>query len=188
MSRGGVLAIVLALGSLSTASTAFARTQQDIPYPTERVWNAAVRLLRLDLGCAITERDVEVGYVMFEYREGARSHPGSIELLRTSIDDVPDGTRVFVSIPAMPRYVEIMIAERLARKMLEEFGEPVRRPRAQQQQGGRSQQQGARREGREGGGSEGGTRGGRSTGRSTGGRASGSSRSRSSTVPVLWQR
>lgn len=182
MSRSAIAGLVLLGTLLAGAPTALARTQQDLAYPSERVWNAAVRLLRLDLGCTITERDVEVGYVIFEYREGGRSYPGSVELLRISTEETQDATRVFVSIPAMPRYVEIMIADRLARKMVEEFGEPVRRPRAQP--GGQRPTGGGRQDGRQegDGGRAGrdGTGGGSSSG--SGSAAGSGSRGRSGTT------
>ena len=124
---GGLVAVVISLAS----ATAEARTVRDEPYPMETAWNAAVRLVRIDMGMPIIERDQEMGFFTFTYREGARSVPGSMEMVRTEIDGRP-GARIIVQIPQMPTYVESLILTRLARKLRSEFGEPlppvVRRP------------------------------------------------------------
>lgn len=124
---GGLTALVLSLAS----SAASARTVRDEPYPMETTWNAAVRLVRVDMGMPITERDQDLGYFTFSYRDGARTVPGSLELVRTEVDGRP-GARIIVQIPQMPTYVESLILTRLARKLRTEFGEPpppvVRRP------------------------------------------------------------
>lgn len=124
---GGLAAVLLSL----TATTAEARTVRDEPYSMETTWNAAVRLVRIDMGMPILERDQEMGFFTFTYREGARSVQGSVEMVRTEVDGRP-GARVIVQIPQMPTYVESLILTRLARKLRSEFGEPpppvVRRP------------------------------------------------------------
>ena len=124
---GGLVAVVLSLAS----ATAEARTVRDEPYSMETTWNAAVRLVRIDMGLPILERDQEMGFFTFTYREGSRSVPGSMEMVRTEVDGRP-GARIIVQIPLMPTYVESLILTRLARKLRSEFGEPpppvVRRP------------------------------------------------------------
>jgi hypothetical protein len=124
---GALAAVVLSLAS----ATAEARTVHDEPYSMETTWNAAVRLVRIDMGMPILERDQEMGFFTFTYREGSRSVQGSMEMVRTEVDGRP-GARVIVQIPQMPTYVESLILTRLARKQRSEFGEPpppvVRRP------------------------------------------------------------
>jgi hypothetical protein len=124
---GGLAAVVISLAS----ATAGARTVRDEPYSMETTWNAAVRLVRIDMGLPIVERDQDMGFFTFTYREGARTVPGSVELVRTEVDGRP-GARVIVQIPQMPSYVESLILTRLGRKLRSEFGEPpppvVRRP------------------------------------------------------------
>ncbi|MDB4932423.1 MAG: hypothetical protein JWM10_4907 [Myxococcaceae bacterium] len=124
---GGLAAVVISLAS----ATAEARTVRDEPYSMETTWNAAVRLVRIDMGMPILERDQDMGFFTFSYREGARTVPGSVEMVRTEVDGRP-GARIIVQIPQMPTYVESLILTRLARKLRSEFGEPpppvVRRP------------------------------------------------------------
>lgn len=117
------LAVALALVS-SFSGAAEARVASEFPYPRDRVWNAAVRLMRVDFGCTLSDRDEESGYLMFEYPDGTRRHAGSLELVPATIDG-RDGVRVVVQIPNMPSYVERMISDRLGRKLVEDFGDPA---------------------------------------------------------------
>lgn len=108
---------------------ALARTASDYPYPVEKVWNASVRLVRVDLGCALGDRDTDAGYFMFEYADNGHRYPGSLEVVRARVEG-RDGVHVVVQIPAMPSYVERMILDRLARKLVDDFGEPAPLPPA----------------------------------------------------------
>lgn len=110
------------------ASTAHARVTQDLPYAPDVTWNAAIRMIRVDMGFSITERDRESGFVLFTYRDAARNTAGSIEFVPTTIDGV-QGVRAIVQLPAMPSYAERHLLTRLDRKLHEEYGEPRRPPR-----------------------------------------------------------
>ena len=105
---------------------AYASVVYVAPYTFEQTFGTALRLIRVDLGCKITEKDAEDGYLLFDYtspESGKEVRRGSIEVVRT-----PEGARVSVQIPSMPRYHEQMIVDALARKLLAEHGDPP--PRA----------------------------------------------------------
>lgn len=108
---------------------AHARFAGEVAYGYEQTWQAAVRLIRVDLQCTITDRDEAMGFVLFEYRSGARTYPGSLEVVRTTSGDGRERVRVQVRLDAMPSYVERMVFERLVRKLREDFGEARDRPR-----------------------------------------------------------
>jgi hypothetical protein len=108
-------------------SVAEARQSIDLPYPIEQSWNAAVRLVRVDMGFAITERDRESGFLLFTYRDTTRSSAASIELIPADVGGVV-GVRVVVQIPAMPTYMERHLLTRLDRKLHDDYGEPRRPP------------------------------------------------------------
>jgi hypothetical protein len=115
----------LATAAIFEASPADAKATWDSPWSLEQTYNAATRLVRVDLGLAITERDPHAAYLMFDYRSvegGSRATPGSIELTAT-----PTGVKVLVQLHGMPRYHEQLMVDRLGRKMREEYGEPPRR-------------------------------------------------------------
>jgi len=121
MHRLGVLLFALAL--CLGPGHAMARTKGEVTYPFTSVWTTLVRLVRVDLGCAITEKDKDEGYVLFDYQDAGRTVPGTIELVRSKRGSVEQVSLV-VQIPAMPSYVERMVIDRLERKLREELGAP----------------------------------------------------------------
>ncbi len=116
-----VLLIALALCLLPIG--AHARQKGEVSYPFASVWTTLVRLVRVDLGCVITEKDKDEGYVIFDYEDAGRTVPGTIELVRSK-RGVQEVISVVVQIPAMPGYVERMVVDRLERKLREELGAP----------------------------------------------------------------
>ncbi len=97
-------------------------------YTFEQTFGTALRLLRVDLGCKITEKDVESGYLLFDYtsgESGKQVHHGSIEVVRSRT-----GAHVSVQLTSLPRYHEQMIVDALARKLVAEHGEPPARDKA----------------------------------------------------------
>ena len=105
-----------------------ARKQSELWYGFDQVWNAALRMVRVDLRLPITDRDQEAGYLLFDYLDHSKRYAGSIELVRTERDRRP-ATRAVIHVQGMPSYVEGMLIERLGRKLREEYGEPVEPPK-----------------------------------------------------------
>jgi hypothetical protein len=116
------------VSTLAAPTVAAARFGGEVSHSYAQTWQAAVRLVRVDLGCPITDRDEEMGFVLFEYRHAGRSYPGSLEVVRSTDARGTERVRVTVQVSAMPSYVERMIFERLTRKLREDFGE-ARSPR-----------------------------------------------------------
>jgi hypothetical protein len=110
--------------AVAFTSPASARSAYDSTYGYDRTWNAAVRLVRVDLGLKVTEKDEESGYLMFEYRspESRGASAGSIEMVHSKDPSTP--VRVVVVLAQMPRYHEQMIVDALAKKMRQDYGEP----------------------------------------------------------------
>lgn len=103
---------------------ACASVAYDSPYGFEQTFGSALRLVRVDLGCKVTEKDADNGYLLFDYtssESGKQVHHGSVELVRGK-----RGTHVSVQLPSLPRYHEQMIVDALVRKLLAEHGEPPR--------------------------------------------------------------
>lgn len=151
MKRGLIVAGLCAATTCMT-DPAWARTIQDERYGVEQTWNATIRLLRVEMGFTIIERDREAGFVLFTYRDTSRTSPGSVEILPVQVDGVP-GSRVIVHLAAMPSYAERHLLARLARKLREEYGEPrspSRRPERSSEAAPPSTPSDARRPPREG--------------------------------------
>ena len=119
-----LVAGVCALGALGAPAPASARITETLPWTFAQVFRTSVRLVRVDLGCDITERDEDAGYLTFDYESSGRLHHGSIEVIP---GEPGAGVRVIVQIPTLPTYVERMVVNRLERKLRDEIGEPPAR-------------------------------------------------------------
>jgi hypothetical protein len=101
-----------------------ARREQTFAYPFSRVWTAAVRMLRVDFESPITEKDKDSGYFLFNFADSGKAHPGSVEVVRVQ-NGSSESVRVVIQVPALPSYVEQMLLDRLARKLGQDYGQPV---------------------------------------------------------------
>ncbi len=121
----GVLGALAAAAAVGAATrVADAKSTYESPYGFERTWNAALRLVRVDNGWKITEKDESSGYLLFEYAapQGPKATPGSLELVRGQDGD--GNVAVLVQLAQMPHYHEQVILDALAAKMRHEYGEP----------------------------------------------------------------
>jgi len=110
------------------AAPADARKQHELAYRYEQIWNAALRLVKVDLRLAITDRDQDGGYVLFDYVAHGKNYPGSVELVKQSRGARPM-TTVIVQVQGQPTYVEQMILDRLEKKLQAEVGAPPEEPK-----------------------------------------------------------
>jgi len=120
---GVVLAIVL------SDHDAGARSSFDSNYGYDRTWNAALRMVRVDMGFKVTEKDEQNGYLIFEYKSpetNNKASSGSMELVRSKDPDQP--IHVIVQLSEMPRYHEQVMLDSLTRKMRLEYGDPPSHP------------------------------------------------------------
>jgi hypothetical protein len=125
------LALLVALAIVLSTPVADARSSFDSAYGFDRTYNAALRLVRIDMGFKVTEKDDQSGYLMFEYRgsdTGPKATSGSMEFVRSREADGP--VRVVIQLPQMPRYHEQVLLDSLVRKMRQEYGDPPDRPKA----------------------------------------------------------
>ena len=63
----GVFSGATLVGALAAATGAEAKSTYESPYGYERTWNAALRLVRVDNGWKINEKDETNGYLLFDY-------------------------------------------------------------------------------------------------------------------------
>jgi hypothetical protein len=127
---GMVTGLVVSAAVVLTAPGASAKSNYESPYGYDRTWNAALRLVRVDNGWKVTEKDDQNGYLLFDYRSpgGDKAYPCTLELVRGSDADAP--VSVLIQLPAMPQYHEQVLLDALASKMRREYGDPPvhRRP------------------------------------------------------------
>jgi len=122
-------------GALLVASLSFDRCSVSVPdaeakqsyesaYTYDQTWNTALRLVRVDLGLKIVDKDDKAGFIMFEYVNDGSTSSGSLELFKTE-----KSVRVICQIPKFPSYHEIALLDRLGRKLKEEYGTPPEKPK-----------------------------------------------------------
>jgi hypothetical protein len=107
-----------------------AKSAYESSYGFDRTWNAGMRLVRVDLGLKISEKDEGAGYLLFDYKSpesGNKPVPGSMEFVRSKDTGA---VRVIVQIPQMPGYHEQVLVDQLARKLRNEYGDPPKTPPA----------------------------------------------------------
>lgn len=127
--RAVTVCIGLALGAPLAFGTeeASAKSSYESAYGFDRTWNAGMRLVRVDLGLKISEKDESAGYLLFDYvspESGKKPVPGAMEFIRSK----DTGTvRVLVQIPQMPGYHEQVLVDSLARKLRSEYGDPPKK-------------------------------------------------------------
>jgi hypothetical protein len=118
------LSVLVAVAAVAVpAGPASARSAYDSAYGFDRTWNAGLRLVRVDLGLKVTEKDDANGYLLFDYKSPESGHkavPGSMEFIKGK-----DGVvRVVVQIAQMPGYHEQVLVDSLQRKLRTEYGDP----------------------------------------------------------------
>ena len=117
-----------AFSGLLAMPDATARASFDSPYALDATFSAALRLVRVDRGFKITEKDPQAAYVLFEYRSsesGDRITQGAIEMIQAQ-----QSVKVVIQLAQMPRYHEQVLADALAKKLRDDYGEPPPRPAA----------------------------------------------------------
>jgi hypothetical protein len=107
--------------------TATAKTTFESNYGYEHTWTAATRLVRVDLGLKVTEKDEAAGYLLFDYvshESGKKATPGSLEFARSSDPNGP--VHVSAHLGAMPAYHERVLLDELLRKLRADYGDAPR--------------------------------------------------------------
>ena len=116
-------AIACALAVFLGPRTADAKSQRDSAYLYRQVWPAAVRLLRVDAGYKIIEKDVESGYVLFEAKDDGKKFRGALEIAKLE-NEGGKRVRVIIRIEDRPSYMELSLLDKLERKLRDEYGPP----------------------------------------------------------------
>lgn len=114
----------LAFAVLTLLWPAFAacRAEAESPYTLAQTFGAALRLLRVDLGMEVTEKDADAAYLLFRYQlleDPKRVVSGAIELI-----ELPHYIKIIVKIPQLPETHERLVRDRLTKKLRDEFGAP----------------------------------------------------------------
>lgn len=120
IAAGGAVTCAITL----TAPGANAKSTYESPYGYDRTWTAAVRMVVVDDGWKVTEKDKGNGYLVFDYKSPSdgKVTPGTLEFVRGNEDEDP--VSVLAQLPQMPSYHEQLLLDGLASKMRREYGDP----------------------------------------------------------------
>lgn len=123
------LVVALAVGTLLFGLPAGARVEAESGYTKAQTYSGALRYLRVDLGYEVLEKDPDAAYLVFKYLPPGQAKSGSTGTLE--VVDRGDGVRVFVRLPTMPEYHEVVLRDGLMKKLRDEYGvPPPRKPPA----------------------------------------------------------
>ena len=110
---------------LRVAPGAMLQHKRVLSYPYAQVWPTAIRYLRVDRRYAITDRDEDAGYIMFEFPvDGGRTGSGILELIKTTHPSGRDSVKLLVSTGAGPAHLPSTIIDGLSAKVRSERGQP----------------------------------------------------------------
>jgi hypothetical protein len=112
------VACIVLVGLLSSG-IAEARATADVPYTLAETYSTALRFVRVDRGCAITDKDGDAAYILFDCKEGEKSKRGAIELFPQK-----KGVRVQVTLGDDTHAMELRFVELIERKLRDERGTP----------------------------------------------------------------
>ena len=126
-----VLLLTFAISLL--AGSAAARSERKLPYDREEVFRCFIRLLRVDLDLKVHEKDLDGGFVLFEYREPIykRLSPASLEIIEISPGDkAPEKdkaafemkVKLFMEIKRAGASDEISLLDKLQTKLRQDYG------------------------------------------------------------------
>ncbi|HET9934697.1 MAG TPA: hypothetical protein VFQ35_28525 [Polyangiaceae bacterium] len=121
-------AALLCAFASTIAGNAAARVEASSGYSKPQTFSCALRLLRVDRGYEVVEKDQDAAYVLFRYPISGQKEQasGSLEIVETAA-----GVRVFVQLPKLPEYHEALLRDALLRKLREEYGPPPNKPPAE---------------------------------------------------------
>ena len=94
-------------------------------YTLGQTFGAALRMLRVDLGLEVLEKDPDASYLLFRYRlveDPKRIVDGAIELV-----DLTNRVKIIIKIPQLPESHERLLRDRLVKKLRDDYGEPPKR-------------------------------------------------------------
>ncbi len=123
-----LVAQLLGLGVALVPRLAEAKASKELAYRLDEAFSTAVRFVRVDRGCKVTDRDADAAYVMFECPEDEKKiSRGSVEIFRSA--GAREGVRLQVTLTDESHGAELRMLELLERKLREERGVPREAPR-----------------------------------------------------------
>jgi hypothetical protein len=117
----------------SSRTFALIENRRVLSYPIDQVWPTTIRYLRLDRGFAVTDRDEEAGYMMFEFPlESGATGNGSLEMFATEDASGRASVSIAVNTGSGPVHLPHSILDGIAAKVRAERGQPIAPPKPEE--------------------------------------------------------
>lgn len=101
-----------------------AKAQGELAYRIDEAFSTAMRYVRVDRGCKITDKDPDAAFIMFECPlDGQKISRGGIEIFRAQTKG-RESVRLSVTMADESHGVELRVLELIERKLREERGTP----------------------------------------------------------------
>ena len=116
--------MAVGLGLLGGGGSATAKEKVELTWQFSEVYSTAIRYLRVDLGCKITDKDETAAYLLFECAPDQTGKPpkhGGLELFHVEVNGA-EMVRAQVNLTDDPSYVEKRFLDLLERKLRQERG------------------------------------------------------------------
>jgi hypothetical protein len=112
--------VCIALVLVMAMRHALARAQVDLPYGVAESFSTAVRFVRVERGCKITDKDGEAAFVAFECSDEGKTKRGTLEIFRAGA-----GVRAQITLGDETHGMELRWLELFERKLRDERGTPA---------------------------------------------------------------
>lgn len=99
----------------------YARSSRLLPYSLNQIWSSALRMIRIDLGCSLLERDREGGFLLFNYTQGVQTSSAAVELFEVEENNQKQ-IRVSITLSNHPSYIEIYLLDALQSRLRQDYG------------------------------------------------------------------
>src|SRR5687767_5777650 len=119
-------ALLAGVAAVFISGMAEGRSQVELGWSARDVFPVALRFVRVDRNCKVTDKDETAGYIVFECppddpgSKNAATRHGALELI--AAEGGRAGVRVQLTLSNEPRYIELRFLELLERKVKEERG------------------------------------------------------------------
>lgn len=112
--------VCMAMVLLLTMHHAFARAQVDLPYGVPESFSTAVRFVRVERGCKVTDKDPDAAFVAFECSDEGKIKRGTLEIFHAG-----SGVRAQITLGDDTHGMELRWLELFERKLRDERGTPT---------------------------------------------------------------
>jgi hypothetical protein len=114
------------VGLAGASSVATAKNSRTFDYRFDSIWSSTIRMLRVDRGYKITDKDRDNGYVLFVFpgTGAVKQCPASLEIVPFADERGFRRQRVQLQIAHQPSYIEVNVLDALETKLRDDHGDP----------------------------------------------------------------